>query len=122
MKMMGTLLRSVGMGEPWGNGRGSSTVLAHCYGLRSERGGCIPNSPKPHGMGAGRLYCRWAPIHFLDSRRRFLPRRRMVDRARRFHRAGQRGLAEPDSATRDDENHPSRVRNALWIARDAPDA
>src|SRR5438093_1867480 len=88
----------------------------------ASEGGGIPNSPKPHAMGAGRLYCRWAPIHFLDSRRRFLPRRRMVDRARRFHRAGQRGLAEPDSATRDDENHPSRVRNALWIARDAPDA
>src|SRR5206468_3345406 len=46
----------------------------------------------------------------------------MVDRPGRFQRAGQPGLAEPDSAARNDENHTSGAWCALWIARDAQDA
>ncbi len=40
----------------------------------------------------------------------------------RFQRAGKPGLAEPDSATRYDENHTSGAWRTLWIARDSQDA
>ncbi len=46
----------------------------------------------------------------------------MVDRPGGFQRAGQPGLAEPDSATRNDENHTSGAWRTLWVARDSQDA